>query len=178
MRIVGITGEQLDAVLERFNRTHKTSIHLSEHGSWKNGPMTGGVRRPWVQGQFKLHGSGDRYHRRGIPLSQFANGEPTKVPKRMPYVCWHGYRDLFRAVFAKYPQATIRTGETTYKGREHFERTYQDTDRNIGSLVSPFQYSEACDCKENGCDWIGLAERIRYNRKVQRIMGPVAVNQS
>lgn len=177
MRITGMTGAQLEAVLERFNRKHHTSIHLTARGSWKNGPRTGGVRKPWVQGQFKLLNSGDRYHRRGIPRSTFANGEPSAVPKRMPYICWHGYRDLFRAVFAKYPQATIRTGATVYRGQAHFEYTYQNTDRNIGSQVSPFQYSEACDCKENGCDWIGLAERIRYNRKVQRLIGPVAVNQ-
>src|SRR3990167_7859061 len=178
MRFIGLTMDQLQGVFDHFNTKRKTSIHLAERGSWKSGPKTGGVKRPWVQGQLKLTSSEHRYHRRKMPqYAGFNGGMPVKVPGRMPFICWHGCRDLFRAVFAKYPRATIRTGRAVYKGREHLERTYQDTDCNIGSQVYPLQFSEACDCKENGSDWIGLGERIRYNLKVKRLMGAQVVNQ-
>ena len=182
MRLIGLTLPQFETILARFNRRHKTSLHLTEHGSWHNTPKTGGVKRPWVQGQLKLHSATDLYHRRKMPhynvptLNTFEPVLPVKVPGRMPFVCWHGCRDLFKAVFAKYPGATIRTGKTVYRGREHFERTFESTDVNIGSQIYPLNFSQACDCTENGEDWTGLAEKIVFNRKLRRLQGREVVN--
>ena len=185
MRLIGLTLPQFEAILTRFNRQHRTSLHLTEHGSWKNTPKTGGVKRPWVQGQLKLHSAADPYHRRKMPYysgyTSYGGGSdapvlPVKVPGRMPFVCWHGCRDLFKAVFAKYPGATIRTGKMIYRGQEHFERTFESTDVNIGSSLYPLSFSQACDCTENGEDWTGLAEKIVFNQKLQRLQGREAVN--
>ena len=171
MRFIGLTSSQLEGVLARFNRRHGTSIHLTEHGSWGVPPKSGGVRRPWVQGQLKLTSCEHPYHRRKLPMMDFATQEYKRVPGRMPFVCWHGVRDLFRAVFAKYPLATIRAGRAVYKGAEHFEATFEQTDCNIGSQISPLYFSQACDCKENGQNWTGLAAKIEHNRKLRRLMG-------
>ena len=170
MRFIGLTSEQLVGVLARFNKRHHTSIHLTEHGSWGVPPKSGGIRKPWVQGQLKLQSCEHKYHRRKLPIAALW-GMPVKVPGRMPFVCWHGVRDLFRAVFAKYPLATIRTGKAVYRGRDHFEATFEQTDCNIGSQMSPLYLSQACDCKENGQNWTGLAAKIEHNRKLRRLMG-------
>ena len=170
MRFIGLNMAQLQVVLNRFNNKHKTSVYLQDE-------KVGGIRKPYVQGVLRLHHTPDKYHRRGQARLDYYTMEHIGVPKRMPCVCWHGCRDFFRAVFTQYPTATIRTGKATYKGRDNFEATYQDTDVNIGSQIFPMQFSEACDCPENGSDWIGLGERIKHNRKVQRLVGKQAVNQ-
>ena len=87
----------------------------------------------------------------------------------MPCVCWHGHREVYRAVFKRHPEVTIRTGKATYKGPDHFEQTFEQTDVNIGSLISPLYFSQACDCRENGEDWEGQKAAIQHNLKVRRL---------
>lgn len=59
-------------------------------------------------------------------------------------VCWHGFRDFFRGLYEKDPDAIIITAFARYEGRDDFEDTYPDSDRNIGSMVAPMYASEAC----------------------------------
>lgn len=69
------------------------------------------------------------------------------------WLCWHGFRDVFRAVMDVNPSARIKTGKTIYKGRDHFESTYADTaDINVGSMVQPAYMPEMCIGHCNG-DW-------------------------
>jgi|SRR5215510_9462764 len=71
--------------------------------------------------------------------------------RRVHAVCWHGFRDYFRACFALAPNATFRTAVDTWKGSADFEARYQDSGyRNIGSAFSPASHAEACRCPESG----------------------------
>src|SRR4029453_13777988 len=69
------------------------------------------------------------------------------------YLCWHGFRDGYRACFAVNPDARIKSGVAVYKGPQHFEDTYESTaDQNVGSIVSPAYMPELCVGHCNG-DW-------------------------
>ena len=61
------------------------------------------------------------------------------------YLCWHGFRDVFRAVMAINPDAVVRTGIAVYKGSEGFEESYPGTaQNNIGSMFEPAYMPELC----------------------------------
>lgn len=61
------------------------------------------------------------------------------------WLCWHGFRDVFRAALAVNPEARIQTGKTVYKGRQHFEDTYAGTaDWNVGSMAQPAYLPDMC----------------------------------
>jgi len=63
-------------------------------------------------------------------------------------VCWHGHRDLFRALFAILPDLKIRTMMATYTGAT-FEDKFKDTYyRNAGSQMNPTYYGSLCICPE------------------------------
>lgn len=71
--------------------------------------------------------------------------------RRVHAVCWHGFRDFFRAVFKKEPEATFHTALATWKGSKHFEANYRESGhRNIGSQMAPVYAAEACRCGEEG----------------------------
>jgi len=70
------------------------------------------------------------YHRRGMCYRNSSYIQPdgsmgTKEypPKRLASLCWHGFKEVFEAMY-------------------HRETGYQD----IGSMMCPVQYNEACDC--------------------------------
>ena len=84
-----------------------------------------------------------RYHRRRLGFPQ-GTGEGT-----CHAICWHGFRDYFRAVYKRAPEASFRTALATYKDRDHFEATFGPTGyRNIGSKMYPVQIREACFCSD------------------------------
>lgn len=90
----------------------------------------------------RLHGESmrARYQRRSA--SGFRDGIVNAV-------CWHGFRDYFRAVYRREPEAVFRTAYATYRGRQGFEATFPETgDRNIGSAFNPVLAREACYCGE------------------------------
>jgi hypothetical protein len=62
-------------------------------------------------------------------------------------VCWHGHRDFFRALFELAPEARVVTAMATYRGREDFEASHEESGwRNIGSQMDPIYARDACDC--------------------------------
>lgn len=64
-------------------------------------------------------------------------------------VCWHGFRDFLRYVFERYPEAVAITAIARYEGKAGFERDYPATgDRNIGSVICPVLYRDACRCSD------------------------------
>jgi hypothetical protein len=66
-----------------------------------------------------------------------ANGKQ----RRMASACFHVHGYFFVALFDLAPSASIRAGDVTVtKGHEW------DSDRNIGSIMEPMYYSEACEC--------------------------------
>jgi hypothetical protein len=69
------------------------------------------------------------------------------------WLCWHGFRDVFRAVMAVNGEAVIRSAKAVYKGSEGFEATYPSTaDINVGSMFQPAYMPEMCVGTCNG-DW-------------------------
>jgi hypothetical protein len=67
-------------------------------------------------------------------------------------VCWHGHRDMLRALFALAPNAEVRTAMATYSGAAHFEATYRATASGGGSYMGMNQmvpYEQACTCGED-----------------------------
>lgn len=85
-------------------------------------------------------------------------------PRRIGAVCWHGHRDWMRAVFNAYPDARIVTGlagDVDYRGADDFERTHRDTGaRNIGSMMYPVAFADACACPESG-DTSGVDAKVQ-----------------
>lgn len=71
--------------------------------------------------------------------------------RRLHAVCWHGFRDFFRALFAETPNAVAKTVLATYDGAEEFEATFPATgDQNIGSAFQPMCIADACTCRDSG----------------------------
>lgn len=71
--------------------------------------------------------------------------------RRVWAVCWHGFRDYFRAVLTAYPTARIVTGMADYRGLSDFEERHRETGwANVGSQAYPVHACEACTCPESG----------------------------
>lgn len=69
--------------------------------------------------------------------------------RKVNAVCWHGFRDFFRACFEMTPDAKFTTALDTWKGSEDFEARYRNSGwKNIGSQMFPTCAAEACDCGE------------------------------
>ncbi len=67
--------------------------------------------------------------------------------RRIASVCWHGHRAFMEALFSLAPNARLKTKLVTYEGRTHFWATHDATgDSNIGSIMQPLSYRDACDC--------------------------------
>jgi hypothetical protein len=73
-----------------------------------------------------------------------------------PYACWHSYRNVLRAVFERWPHATVTSGHgwrVTYRGEDGFRELYPGTGRvNIGGYASPVTMPELCNCEP----WYGI----------------------
>lgn len=65
--------------------------------------------------------------------------------RRVHAVCWHGFRDYFRKVYASTPDARFRTSIDTWRGAADFEARFQESGyRNIGPPIAPVQMVDAC----------------------------------
>lgn len=61
------------------------------------------------------------------------------------WLCWHGFRDVVRAIMEVNPDATVRTSQAVYDGKFGFERNYPNTaDTNVGSLFQPAYMPDMC----------------------------------
>lgn len=71
--------------------------------------------------------------------------------RRVNAVCWHGFRDFFRAVYRIEPGAVFSTAFDTWRGSEDFEARFRESGhKNIGSQMVPMAAAEACRCPESG----------------------------
>ena len=112
-------------------------------------PLGGGYRV-----KLKVKDSKGLYHRRGLfhRSSSYirpdgAMGRKEYPPKRLAALCWHGFKEVFEAMYQLNPATVIITAKIRYQNKEDFEDNYRDTGyQNIGSTMYPVQYNEACDC--------------------------------
>jgi hypothetical protein len=71
--------------------------------------------------------------------------------RRVHAVCWHGWRDYFRAVYQTTPDATFRTVVDTWRGSQDFEARFAASGRkNIGPPIAPVAMADACRCPDRG----------------------------
>ena len=87
-------------------------------------------------------GSSKKYQRLGF--SRNKDGSRKKVNA----VCWHGYRDFIIELYKISPDFRIVSAQATYNNKEDFYSKYPATGKNnIGSMVDPLNYEDACNCK-------------------------------
>jgi hypothetical protein len=71
--------------------------------------------------------------------------------RRVHAVCWHGFRDFFRAAFAIEPNAIFRTALDTWNGSADFEARYRKSGyKTKGPPIAPASEVDACRCSEAG----------------------------
>ena len=76
-------------------------------------------------------------HRLGFP------DHDTGKQRRIVSACWHVHGDFFDALFSLVPNAVIHaTGNRIDQHQGNW------IDRNIGSMINPMYYSEACECNQ------------------------------
>ena len=81
------------------------------------------------------------YQRKGYYNNK--NGTARKVNA----ICWHGYRDFLTELYNIYSDLRVITAQITYNNKEDFELKYPATANiNIGSMVQPLKYKDACFC--------------------------------
>lgn len=79
--------------------------------------------------------------RLGVP-NHFDSGKQTGRQRHLAAACWHVHGEFFDALFAIAPQAVIVS-----KGKKITAEAGNWQDRNIGSQVYPYMYSDACICQ-------------------------------
>lgn len=58
--------------------------------------------------------------------------------RHMRKASWEAHRDVLTALFDADPDAVVRTGFATYRGRKHFHNTFEGTaQHNVGSMMQP-----------------------------------------
>ena len=73
------------------------------------------------------------------------NGTPRKVNA----ICWLGFRDFFIELYKYNENLRVITAQATYNDKQDFEYKYPNTAyNNIGSMIQPLNYEDACLCNE------------------------------
>lgn len=128
----GITAEQLRAAAAEVGVQVEISP-LNEKGDRHRVKVN--------SGDWKDPETGDRKYQRRSPNSD----------RRVAAVCWHGFRDFFRACFRQAPQAVFTTAMDKWEGSDDFEARYRQSGRrNIGSVMQPCRACDACSCPDAG----------------------------
>ena len=130
MEAMNMTREQLDAALKAVNKKYKENI------TWNRAPESVNTKDTRFRFNLKVKDSKEPGHRRGTSPNK--NG----IVRRMINACWHVHGHFFEECFKIVSEASIRTGGniTITKDAGNWQ------DRNIGSMVNPMYFSEACDC--------------------------------
>lgn len=133
MIITGITVQELEDVVAKLNATDYDGNIVVERVS-------------------VLNAKGNRISAKlGTNDSRAHGSRRSGSGRHGKYLCWHGFRDVYRACFAINPDARIKSGQVVYRGSKHFEDTYETTAyQNIGSMVAPAYMPDTCVGTCNG----------------------------
>ena len=130
------TKEQIENALQETNKIFKDNIIFNRFDSTgKNFAVT-----------LKTKDSHKEGSRLGFPEYNWSTKQIIKPGKHMPIACWHAYGTFFDNLFKQNMNIEIvSNGEkiTAYNNGNW-------NDRNIGSMVFPLMYSDACECDKNG----------------------------
>lgn len=146
MLVTGLTREQLEKVAREVGVRQDVTT-LNTKGTRHRVKVYPDVpARAYTPARHRRRGErGDAPYQRTSGNVMFREGA------RVNAVCWHGFRDYFRAAFKHNPQATFRTAFDTWRGAADFEARYRATGhKNIGSRMYPICAAEACRCPESG----------------------------
>lgn len=89
-----------------------------------------------------LSGTGKRWRvRLSVKDSRGSGGRIGYTGRRVKAACWHVHGYFFEALPLT---SKIKAGNLTIIGGPDGEGNWQD--RNVGSIIQPMYYSEACDC--------------------------------
>jgi len=132
MEARNVTASDLQAALDRINaERYEGNVTFNRY------PEQHGKALAFTLRVSSSKGPG---HRRGFTYGK---------GRRLTSACWHVHGHFFDALLAINPDAVIRAtgGRTTIK----IDRLGGNwMDRDIGSMMSPLMFSEACDCAEEG----------------------------
>tara|TARA_R110000782_G_scaffold232608_1_gene318820 strand:+ start:90 stop:500 length:411 start_codon:yes stop_codon:yes gene_type:complete len=69
-------------------------------------------------------------------------------PRKVNAICWHGFKDFLTNLLDQYPKLRIVTAQIIYNGHDDFMNKFEGTASiNIGSMVQPLTYENACLCR-------------------------------
>lgn len=69
--------------------------------------------------------------------------------RRISAACWHVHGHFIDNVLLVDPNAKI---DTAFNTIETVADNWKGGERNIGSMMNPLSYADACDCKERGLE--------------------------
>jgi hypothetical protein len=128
MIIRNITLSQFSAIVEKVGAEYNGNLII--HPDMRQE----GKRVIRVQGRIRTESSREAGARRSWS------------GRRTVSACWHAHRDVYREVFAQYPNATVQTSMARYTA-DNFEDVYPDTgNNNIGSMFAPAYMPDLCEC--------------------------------
>lgn len=122
MIIKNINVSDLEKALEVTNKKYNNNI------IWQRAPEAMGRRYRFT---LRVKSSKEAGARRGTDQKR----------RKLINACWHVHGDMFEAIFKIAPGAVITTG-----GKKITADAGNWEDRNIGSIMSPCYYSDACEC--------------------------------
>lgn len=126
MIVTGLTKAQIVAAVARANEDYDGNIVIQYIDA--------------------LSGSGLRHTVKLGTADSYANGSRVSWSGRHGrWLCWHGFRDVIRAMFVENPDAKVYTAQAKYIGADGFEVVYPATaETNVGSMVAPAYMPELC----------------------------------
>jgi len=131
MRVAGVTHTELEQALFLTNAVFEDNIAFKNHKpeglGWRVTLRCKSGKKP-----------GHRVH--------VAYDNTTR---RSANVCWHVYGTFLDSLFAVQPSAVVSTASAGGTVRYH-ANDWHWQDWNIGSIMKPLLYSEACDCRKEG----------------------------
>lgn len=128
MLIRKVSRDQFAAVVSKVSESYGGNI-IVHHDMREDG-----VRFPRLTGRIR------------VESSRASGARRSWSGRRTVSACWHAHRDVFRELFAQYPEATVQTSMARYTA-SNFEDVYPDTgNRSIGSMMAPAYMPELCEC--------------------------------
>ena len=128
MVVKNITSKQLTEAVAELNTSYDNNIRFNNREVLNNK----GTRHRFTIRVKDSRGTGSKLgHSRNI------NGEH----RRTNSACWHTHGDLFDILFKINNECEVRSG-----GKLITSDNGNWEDRNIGSIMEPMYFSEACEC--------------------------------
>ena len=128
MVVKNITSKQLTEAVAELNTSYDNNIRFNNREVLNNK----GTRHRFTIRVKDSHGTGSKLgHSRNI------NGEH----RRTSSACWHTHGDLLDILFKINDECEVRSG-----GKLITSDNGNWEDRNIGSMMVPMYFSEACEC--------------------------------